>query len=167
MSATRPKMTGSGMTRSGMTIGALAREAGVGVETIRYYQRRRLMNEPERPHGSIRRYRDADLRRLRFIRHARYLGFSLDEAGELLQLDDGVECEQAQRIAEEKLEQICQRLRQLGQIQDTLQALLEQCRGSETARCPMIEALESPDDPVDRPVSREILRDENPKNARD
>ena len=88
-------------TRDGMTIGALARAAEVGVETVRYYQRRGLINEPERPYGGIRRYCEPDLRRLRFIRHARDLGFSLVEAGELLQLDDGVECEQAQRIAGE------------------------------------------------------------------
>ncbi|HKK29931.1 MAG TPA: MerR family transcriptional regulator [Alphaproteobacteria bacterium] len=126
-----------------MTIGTLARNAGVGVETVRYYQRRGLMNEPERSWGSIRRYGEQDLRRLRFIRHARELGFSLAEAAELLQLDDGVECEQAQRIAEEKLGQIEQRIDQLRRIQNTLEALLEQCRGSDTARCPMIEALEA------------------------
>ena len=126
-----------------MTIGALARKAGVGVETVRYYQRRGLLHEPERPYGGIRRYGESDLRRLRFIRHARDLGFSLDEAGELLQLDDGVECAQAQRIAGEKLDRIAQRIEQLERISDTLQALLEQCRETNTARCPMIAALEA------------------------
>ena len=125
-----------------MTIGALAREAGVGVETVRYYQRRALLHEPERPHGGIRRYGETDLRRLRFIRHARELGFSLDEAGELLQLDDGVECEEAQRIAGDKLDRIEQRIAQLKRIRTTLQTLLEQCRETNTARCPMIRSLE-------------------------
>ena len=126
-----------------MTIGALARKAGVGVETVRYYQRRGLLHEPERPYGGIRRYGESDLRRLRFIRHARDLGFSLDEAGELLQLDDGVECTQAQRIAGEKLVRIQQGIEQLERISNTLQALLEQCRDRKTARCPMIAALEA------------------------
>ena len=126
-----------------MTIGALARKADVGVETVRYYQRRGLLHEPERPYGSIRRYGERDLRRLRFIRHARDLGFSLDEAGELLQLDDGVECRQAQRIAGEKLDRIAQRIEQLERISNTLQALLEKCRDRKTARCPMIAALEA------------------------
>jgi len=132
----------------GMTIGALAREAGVGVETVRYYQRRGLMNEPNRPYGGIRRYGKADLRRLRFIRHARELGFSLDEAGELLSLDDGVECLQAQRIAGEKLTRIEQRIEDLTRIRTTLEALLEQCRDRKTARCPMIQALESSGPPA-------------------
>lgn len=132
----------------GITIGALAREAGVGVETVRYYQRRGLMNEPDRPLGGIRRYSDPDLRRLRFIRHARDLGFSLDEVGELLQLDDGIECEKAQRIAEEKRVRIQQRIKHLERIQITLDLLLQQCRGRKTARCPMIATLEAPDAPV-------------------
>ena len=131
-----------------MTIGTLARQAGVGVETVRYYQRRGLLHEPERPYGGIRRYAESDLRRLRFIRHARELGFSLDEAGELLQLDDGIECEEAQRIAGEKLDRIAQQIEQLERISDTLQALLEQCRDRETARCPMITALEQPQYPA-------------------
>ncbi len=130
------------------TIGALARQAGVGVETVRYYQRRGLLHEPERPYGGIRRYGETDLRRLRFIRHARDLGFSLDEAGELLQLDDGVECEEAQRIAGEKLDRIQQRIEQLQSIQTTLEALLEQCRETNTARCPMIRSLEQADVPA-------------------
>ncbi|MCA1780476.1 MAG: MerR family transcriptional regulator [Xanthomonadaceae bacterium] len=128
--------------KANRTIGALARQAGVGVETVRYYQRRGLLHEPERPHGGIRRYAESDLRRLRFIRHARGLGFSLDEAGELLRLDDGVECAQAQRIAGEKLDRIQQRIEQLQSIQTALEALLEQCRETNTARCPMIRSLE-------------------------
>jgi len=143
--------TRHGMTIKPMTIGALARAAGVGVETVRYYQRRGLVNQPERPYGGIRRYYEPDLRRLRFIRHARDLGFSLDEAGELLQLDDGVECEQAQRIAGEKRVRIQQRIENLERIQATLDSLLEQCRDRKTARCPMIEALESPDQPGSNP----------------
>jgi len=131
-------------SNTAMTIGALARQAGIGVETVRYYQRRGLINEPERPYGGIRRYGETDLRRLRFIRHARELGFSLDETGDLLSLDDGVECEKAQRIAGEKLAWINQRIEQLERIQAELESLLQQCRGRKTARCPLIAALQAP-----------------------
>src|SRR5688572_33498510 len=69
------------------TIGGLARAAGVGVETVRYYQRRGLLPEPARPPGEIRRYGEGDLRRLRFIRRAQAAGFTLEQIGELLALD--------------------------------------------------------------------------------
>lgn len=78
-----------------LTIGTLAQAAGVGVETVRYYQRRRLLPEPPRPLGGIRRYGEADLARLRFIRHAQELGFSLAEVAELLALDEGRDCDEA------------------------------------------------------------------------
>src|SRR5699024_11313175 len=71
-----------------LTIGALAGEVGVGVETVRFYQRRGLLREPQRAHGRIRRYGPNDVERLNFIRSAKELGFSLDEIAELLQLDD-------------------------------------------------------------------------------
>lgn len=81
------------------TIGALARAAGVNVETIRFYQRRGLMPEPERPWGGIRRYARQDADRLRFIKSAQRLGFALDEVIELLRLEDGSHCEEARRLA--------------------------------------------------------------------
>ena len=70
--------------KTGATIGALAETAGVNVETIRFYQRKGLMPEPEKPYGSIRRYGAAELARVRFIKSAQRLGFSLEEVGELL-----------------------------------------------------------------------------------
>ena len=71
-------------TESALTIGTLANASGVTVETIRFYQRRGLMAEPRRPYGGIRRYSDADLGRVRFIKASQRLGFSLDEVSELL-----------------------------------------------------------------------------------
>lgn len=126
-----------------LTIGALAGEAGVGVETIRYYQRRGLVNEPQRPYGGIRRYDADDVKRLRFIRVAQELGFSLNEVGELLELADGIGCEEAQRLASAKLEQVHARRAKLGRIETVLKELLKRCR-TETGRtsCPLIEALE-------------------------
>lgn len=128
------------------TIGTLAAETGVGVETIRYYQRRGLMNEPERPHGSIRRYGDADVQRLRFIRTAQDLGFNLNEVGELLQLADGMACADAQRLASGKLQTIRQRKANLVRIEGVLETLLQRCRSRPgTTSCPLIEALEEGD----------------------
>ena len=86
--------------RSGLTIGDLAKAAGVNLETIRFYQRKGLMPEPERPQGGIRRYDQNDLSRLHFIKTAKRLGFSLDETAQLLQLDDGASCVQARTHAE-------------------------------------------------------------------
>jgi DNA-binding transcriptional MerR regulator len=79
-------------TTETLTIGGLAKAAGVNVETIRFYQRKGLMREPDRPPGGIRRYGEADLARVRFIKSAQRLWFSLDEVGDLLKLEDGSHC---------------------------------------------------------------------------
>jgi MerR family transcriptional regulator, mercuric resistance operon regulatory protein len=78
-----------------LTIGAFAEAAGVNVETIRFYQRKGLLVEPDRPQGGIRRYGDVDVTRVRFVKAAQRLGFSLDEIGELLRLEDGTHCKEA------------------------------------------------------------------------
>ena len=86
-----------------LTIGVLADAAGVNVETIRFYQRKSLMQEPDRPLGGIRRYGDSDLARVHFIKSAQRLGFSLDEVADLLRLEDGSHCTKAREQAERKL----------------------------------------------------------------
>jgi len=86
-----------------LTIGALATEAQINVETIRFYQRKGLMHEPNRPLGSVRRYGAADLGRVRFIKSAQRLGFSLDEISQLLKLEDGAHCDEARERAQHKL----------------------------------------------------------------
>lgn len=131
------------------TIGSLADAAGVSVETIRFYQRRGLLSEPERPMGSIRRYADADLARVRFIKAGQRLGFSLDEMAELLKLEDGSHCSAARAQAELKLKNVRIKLADLQRIEHALQGLMERCdsvRGK--IRCPLIAALqeEGPDD---------------------
>ena len=131
------------------TIGSLADAAGVNVETIRFYQRRGLLSEPERPMGSIRRYADADLARVRFIKAGQRLGFSLDEMAELLKLEDGSHCSAARAQAELKLRDVRIKLADLQRIEHALQGLIERCdsvRGK--IRCPLIAALqeEGPDD---------------------
>ena len=126
-----------------LTIGALADRAGVSVETIRFYQRKGLLPEPDRPRGSIRRYGDAELGRVRFIKAAQRLGFSLDEVAELLKLEDGAHCTEARERAERKLKDVRAKLADLRRIESALQTLVERCcetRGK--IRCPLIAALQ-------------------------
>ena len=128
-----------------VTISVLAKRAGVNVETIRFYQRKRLMPEPRRPQGGIRRYGEAELARLRFIRSAQNLGFSLDEIAELLKLEDGTRCGEARRLAEVRLRDVRVRLSDLRRIESALSALVARCssaRGS--VKCPLISSLRSP-----------------------
>ena len=128
-----------------ITIGVLAESAGVNVETIRFYQRKHLMPEPRRPEGGIRRYGAADLARLRFIRSAQSLGFSLDEVAELLKLEDGTHCGEARRLAEVRLQDVRERLSHLRHIESALSTLVARCssaRGS--VKCPLISSLRSP-----------------------
>jgi len=127
------------------TIGALAQAAGVGVETVRYYQRCGLLPEPPRPAGGIRRYGEAHLSQLRFIRHAQELGFTLDEVAELLALDEGRDCEEARRLARTKLVAVRLRLSRLRRIERALVVQIRACELSDgQQRCPLIAALASP-----------------------
>lgn len=129
--------------KTGATIGALAETAGVNVETIRFYQRKGLMPEPEKPYGSIRRYGAAELARVRFIKSAQRLGFSLEEVGELLKLEDGARCSEARQLAEQKLLDVRQRLSDLQRIESVLAGLVARCsavRGR--VNCPLIASLQ-------------------------
>lgn len=128
-----------------LTISQLARAADVGVETVRYYQRRGLLPVPERPLGGIRRY-DADaLRQLRFVRAAQDLGFSLQDVAELLSLEEGGACEDVRRLAEAKLGDVRRRLARLRQVEASLAGLVTRCKSSGGRRlsCPIIEALDA------------------------
>lgn len=126
-----------------LTIGALAAEAGVNVETIRFYQRRKLLPEPERPYGGIRRYGPAEVSRLRFIKAAQRIGFTLDEIAQLLQLEDGTHCSQARIIAEHKLTDVRHRLEDLQRIETALAQLVKRCAaGRGKVTCPLIASLQ-------------------------
>ncbi len=126
------------------TIGALARQAAVHVETIRYYQRRGLVGEPDRPPGGIRRYTQNHARRLRFIKQAQALGFSLDEVVGLLALEDGKHCREAERLGSLKLAVVRERIAQLRRVAKALVVLVDQCHcNTGTVRCPLIAALEN------------------------
>jgi MerR family transcriptional regulator, mercuric resistance operon regulatory protein len=126
-----------------MTIGALARSAAVGVETIRYYQRRGLLPQPVRQYGSIRRYSAADAARLRFIRRAQELGFTLEEIGQLLKLQDGADRRAIRRIARTRLTQVESRVADLQRMRRALQHVIDDCEHAPGApRCPIIEAID-------------------------
>lgn len=132
----------------GLTISKLAQEAGVNVETIRFYQRRGLLAEPDRPLRGIRRYGQADVARMLFIKAAQRIGFTLDEVAQLLQLDDGTQCSDARAIAERKLADVRKRLADLQRIEGVLTQLVGRCatrRGK--VRCPLIDALQPPSAP--------------------
>lgn len=125
-----------------MTIGMLAEAAGVGVETIRYYQRRGLLKEPPRVGGGIRRYGIVDMDRVHFIKSAKRLSFSLEEIAQLLQLEDGLHCDEAARIAAPRLENVRSRLQDLAKIEEALEGILKACAvRTATIRCPLIAAL--------------------------
>lgn len=129
---------------SALTIGAVAAAADVGVETIRFYQRKGLLDEPERPPGGIRRYGEREVARVRFIKAAQRLGFSLDEVSGLLVLEDGTHCDEARALAEDKLATVRHKLAGLRQIEAALRELIGQCHRSKgNVCCPMIVALQS------------------------
>jgi MerR family mercuric resistance operon transcriptional regulator len=127
---------------SQLTIGEFAASAGVNVETIRFYQRKGLLTEPERPYGSIRRYGDAEVSRVRFVKSAQRLGFSLEEVAELLRLEDGAHCQEARGLAEHKLVDVREKLDDLRCIESVLSTLVEDCRSAKgSISCPLISAL--------------------------
>lgn len=124
-----------------MTIGTLARAAEVGVETIRYYQRRRLLSVPQSS-GGVRRYPIATIDRIRFIKRSQELGFSLEEIRQLLRLEQGGSRSAIRKIAGDRLGNIRERIETLGQMERVLSELLGQCEHTVAAApCPIIAAL--------------------------
>ena len=127
---------------SGLTIGRLADEAGVHVETIRYYQRRGLLPQPGKPAQGHRRYAGDALRRVRFIKRAQTLGFTLEEIGSLLELDAAHACAETRELAAHKLQLIAQKLADLQAMRQSLATLVRRCgAGAEDGSCPIIHAL--------------------------
>lgn len=125
-----------------LTIGRLARAADVGVETIRYYQRRKLLPQPARSDGAFRKYPAALVDRIRFIKRAQELGFTLEEIGALLALEDGRNRRAIRKVAAARLEQIRARIADLSRMEHTLSHLIEHCAATGEARpCPIIATL--------------------------
>lgn len=130
--------------RGSFTIGTLAKAAGVGVETVRFYQRKKLLPQPNRPVGGIRRYRAPDVARVRFVKAAQQLGFSLDEVAVLLRLDDGAHCQEARRLAEGKLDDVRSKLTHLHRIESALVAVIQECNVAKgRVACPLIISLQA------------------------
>ena len=130
------------MPHGGMTIGRLAKEAGVNVETIRYYQRRGLIEEPAKPVGGHRRYPAATLRCIAFIRRAQTLGFSLAEVESLLKYSDGKSWKETRQIAEKKFASLNVHIAQLRKMRDELKALIDRSKsGKGRGPCPIITSL--------------------------
>jgi MerR family mercuric resistance operon transcriptional regulator len=130
------------MTQERFTIGALAKNAMVNVETIRFYQRRGLLVEPEKQLGGIRRYTEKDVQRVCFIKEGQKLGFSLSEITELLSLEDGKHCREAKEIALRKLILIRERIEGLRMMETALSELIESCsRNVGSVSCPIILTL--------------------------
>src|SRR5690349_24492028 len=113
--------------KSSDTIGGLAKAAGVGVETVRYYQRRGLLPEPPRPPGEVRRYGEAEVRRLRFIRSAQAAGFTLNEIGELLDLDASDDRARARELAQARVAALDARIEEMREARDALADLATAC----------------------------------------
>lgn len=130
-----------------MTISGLARAGGVGVETVRFYQRKGLLSTPERPRGGgvaggVRRYDEADVRRLRFIRSAQGAGFTLEQIGELLRLDAGQDRKRARELAAERLAALDSKIAELEAARNALRRLAGACHASDEGPCPIISAFE-------------------------
>jgi MerR family mercuric resistance operon transcriptional regulator len=124
------------------SIGTFARAGGVGVETVRYYERRKLLKQPDRRHGTIRKYGPADLDRLRFIKRAQAAGFTLDEVEALLGFQRDQSCHGTREAISAKLKEVESRLSALRHLRDDLKALLVRCDedGSDTY-CPALDEL--------------------------
>ncbi len=130
-----------------ITIGKLARAGGVGVETIRYYQRRGLMPTPVRSGGDgwgggIRRYGEEDVRRLRFIRAAQGAGFTLEEIGELLALESSDDRVRVRELARQRIAVLDDKIAQMSATRAALTRLADQCAASDKGPCPILTAFE-------------------------
>jgi MerR family mercuric resistance operon transcriptional regulator len=124
-----------------LSIGKLAAAAGVGVETIRFYQRKGLLAEPTRETG-VRRYGTEDLRRLRFIRQAQAAGFALAEIKELLELDANNDRARARELANERLAALDAKIEELRKARDALKRLANECGSGAPGPCPILTSFE-------------------------
>lgn len=128
-----------------LTIGELAKAAGVGVETIRFYERKNLIQRPRRPAGGFRRYDVQAGRRIRFIRHSQELGFSLREIRELLALrvDATVSCAAVKSKALAKIDEVQRKLDSLTRIKEVFLEITRRCAGEgPTSNCPILDSLD-------------------------
>ena len=132
----------------GLTIAGLARQGGVGVETVRYYQRRGLLGTPERLtgdglSGGVRRYGDEDVRTLRFIRSAKVAGFTLEQINELLELDATEDRPRARELAQERIAALDSKIAELKAARTALASLAKECGTGKCGPCPILTAFDA------------------------
>lgn len=128
-----------------LTIGGVAKAAGVGIQTLRYYERRGLLTEPERTPAGYRKFSEAEVQRVQFIRRAQGIGFTLEEIRQLLSLRvlSGRRCAGVERAARQTRDRVQERLAELQRIEKALSRMIRACQDRRpTDDCPMLEALE-------------------------
>jgi len=139
-------MSGSEGLAARFTIGQLAKACAISVEAVRFYERRGLIEQPERPYSGIRHYPQQIVKRIQFIKHAQSLGFTLQEVHEMLALrvDDPASCGEVQRLAEDKLALLRSKMEALRFMEVVLATLVNDCREHRDSRdpCPILEAVE-------------------------
>ncbi len=123
------------------SIGKLAEAGGVGVETVRFYQRKGLLGTPPRD-GGIRRYGNEDVRRLRFIRKAQKAGFTLEEIKELIDLDAGQDHHRVHELAASRIEKLDEQITELHRARETLQRLTKECAEGRSEPCPILATFD-------------------------
>jgi MerR family mercuric resistance operon transcriptional regulator len=131
-----------------LTIGELARRSGVNLETVRYYERRRLLPKPARSRSGYRQFPPDFVRRIRFIKHAQALGFTLKEINELLGLrvEPGRTCQMVRSRAEAKIADITDKIRSLRSMKKALEQLSAKCSGrGPISECPILQTLDETD----------------------
>lgn len=127
---------------SELTIGQVAKLAGVSVETIRFYQRRGLLNEPDKPHMGYRRYPADIVKHIRFIKRAQALGFTLEEVAGLLRLEEACACAETRALAAQKVDLIDRKLVGLTAMREALAGLVQKCDAGQASKgCPIIHVL--------------------------
>jgi MerR family mercuric resistance operon transcriptional regulator len=130
-------------TKESTRIGEVSKRTGCNIETIRYYEKIRLLPEPPRSTGGYRLYGEAHIKRLNFIKRARRLGFSLDEVRGLLSLVDSNEysCDEVNNITVEHLHEVERKIKDLQKLRRVLNEMASQCEGGQVPECPVIDAL--------------------------
>jgi len=130
------------------TISKLAKAAGTGIETVRFYQRSNLMPQPPGRQSSLRKgihyYDETDLKRLRFIRTAQRAGFKLSEIAELLRLDASSDRRSVRYLAQQRIAELDVKIAELSQARAVLESLAKECAASDVGPCPIIAAFDSP-----------------------
>ena len=132
-----------GSKTGNLSRGTLAKQSGVNIETIRYYENIELMPDPMRSEGGHRLYNETHLQRLSFIRRCRELGFTLKEIRGLLKLVDGGDytCAEVRDLTIEHLDDVKQKINDLKKMQSTLKTMVSQCDGELVPKCPIIDSL--------------------------